>query len=59
MEEIKYESKERGIGHVGDGESARGELVSMWPLWVDPPTETNRYSLKEGINSFLVRVSKW
>ena len=30
MEEIKYERKERGIGHVGDGESTQRDLVSMF-----------------------------
>ena len=29
MEEIKYEYKGRGVGHVGDGECTRGDLVSI------------------------------
>ena len=29
MEEMKYECKERGIGHVGDGKSTRGDYVTV------------------------------
>ena len=29
MEEMKYEYKERGIGHVRDGESTRGDFVTV------------------------------
>ena len=57
MEKIKYEYKARGIGHVGNGESARGNLVSMWPLCVDPPTETNRHS-HQGHSSVFVPKRK-
>ena len=40
---------------MGDGESAQGNLVSMWPLSVDLPTETNRHSYQGHSSVFVLK----
>ena len=54
MEEIKYEYKERGIGHADEGESVLRDLPGEYVTVVsDPPTETNSLSL-QGHSSVFV-----